>query len=388
MGHEAWVLTRASRRPEIEAELRKNPYPQNLKFVYYDLPRRARWWKSKNRGLRLYYLLWQWKAFRLAERLHREQRFERVHHITFGSIRQPSFMGNLGIPFTFGPLGGGETAPWRLRLGYPWSGLVLDALRDLMNGLIALDPLMRAAFRQAESVYVTTRQGIRLVPRGQRHKVAVQLAVGSEAEAAPAHRVGTPATGPRSGLRVLFVGRLVYWKGMHLGFRSFARFAERHPDARLTVVGSGPQEGTWRRSVEGLGIEDKVEWISWIDRDRVMKLYRDHDLFLFPSLHDSGGAVVLEALEACLPVVCLDLGGPGSIVDDTCGLVIATGGRSESEVVEALAAAMAELRTDDRLHSRLSEGGPRRAAALGWGEQVRQLYSQASSPPISATVQR
>jgi glycosyltransferase involved in cell wall biosynthesis len=388
LGHQVWVLTRARRKAEIEAELARGSYPENLRFVYCDLSERARRWKRRTRAVRLYALLWQRKALQIARRLHREQGFEHVHHITFGSIRQPSFMGELGIPFTLGPLGGGESAPWRLRRGYPLSGLVLDALRDGINRLVRLDPWLRAAFRRAERILLTTREGIRLVPPGERGKVAVQQAIGCDEDALRPDPPGGARSVPAArGLRILFAGRLIYWKGMHLGLPAFERFARGHPDARLTMVGSGPQERAWRRTVARLGIEEKVDWISWVDRDRLIRIYREHDLFLYPSLHDSGGAVVLEALGARLPVVCLDLGGPGVLVDDTCGRVISTVGRGEGPVIEALAAALDALR-DHAMRSRLAEGAARRAASMTWGERVRQVYQPLPLPPISVRARR
>ena len=119
--HEAWVLTRANNRPSIEDTLRKGSIP-SLHFVYYDLPDGVKSWKKGQRGVHLYYLLWQWGAYRTAKKVHKQVRFDLVHHITFVSVRQPSFMGLLGIPFIFGPVAGGERAPWRLRIGYGLKG--------------------------------------------------------------------------------------------------------------------------------------------------------------------------------------------------------------------------------------------------------------------------
>ena len=61
-------------------------------------------------------------------------------------------------------------------------------------------------------------------------------------------------------------------------------------------------------------VRDRVEFIPRVPQLKLFELYDTHDLLLFPSLHDSGGYVVLEALSHGLPVVCLDLGGPNEIV--------------------------------------------------------------------------
>ena len=95
-------------------------------------------------------------------------------------------------------------------------------------------------------------------------------------------------------------------------------------------------------------------------------VYRAHDLLLFPSLHDSGGHVVLEALAHGLPVVCFDLGGPGSIVDESCGRVVTTGGRSRAEVLRRLTDALEELADAPQLRRRLSEGARSRVCRYDW----------------------
>ncbi|MEE8533635.1 MAG: glycosyltransferase, partial [Alphaproteobacteria bacterium] len=250
LGHEVWVLTRANNRSPIEAAA--PPQADRLHFLYYDLPAWARWWKRGGRGVRLYYLLWQWGAYRYAREIHARERFDRVHHVTFVSVRQPSFMGRLGAPFVFGPVAGGEHAPWRLRLGCGWRGLALDALRDVANALVRFDPLMATTFRAAERIYVTSEQTLALIPRRYRHKADVELAIGWDGEpgAASAERGGDAG----AALRVLCVGRLVYWKGLHLGLAAFRRLLDAEPDARLVVVGDGTDETRLKGLAEALGI--------------------------------------------------------------------------------------------------------------------------------------
>ena len=182
LGHEVWVLTRENNRVTIEAELVKFPKIKNLNFIYYDLPFWARWWKKKNRGIRLYYFFWQIGAYLLAKKVHREKGFDRVHHITFVSVRQPSFMGNLGIPFFFGPVGGGEKSPWNLRKGYGFRGIILDIVRDLANHLVRIDPFVRRTLQQAKRIYVTSEDSQSLVPDKYRHKTTIKLGIGLNPE--------------------------------------------------------------------------------------------------------------------------------------------------------------------------------------------------------------
>ena len=368
-GDETWVVTRANNRAAIDAALGIRPEAGDIRFLFYDPPAWARRWKAGRRGIRTYYLAWQWGAAARARVLHRVVGFELVHHVTFVGVRQPSFMGRLGIPFVFGPVGGGERAPWRLRRGFGPRGQALDAARDLANALVRVDPMMGATFAAARRIYVTSEQTRALLPRRHRAKARLRLAIGFEGATAPRSTVRPPD----GGFSVLFAGRLVYWKGLALMLWAFRRLADARPEARLTVIGDGPDGARARALARRLGLDNRVEWRPSMPRADLLTAYAAHDVFLYPSLHDSGGMVVLEALAAVLPAVCLDLGGPGQIVDDDCGRVVATTGRGVGAVAGDLAAALIAIAGDAALRARLAAGARARATALSWPRLVADI---------------
>ena len=119
--HEVWVVTRSKNRAAIEAALAREPRP-NLHFLYQDLPRWARLWKKKRRGMHLYYYLWQMGAYWAGRRLHREVKLDQVHHVTFVNYWMPSFLALLPVPLVWGPVGGGETCPASFRPRLSWRG--------------------------------------------------------------------------------------------------------------------------------------------------------------------------------------------------------------------------------------------------------------------------
>lgn len=385
-GHEVWVLTRANNREAIERAGAVAP-DGNLHFVYYDLPAYARWWKRGGRGVRFYYFLWQWGAYRAARKLCSTVRFDLVHHITFGVFRQPSFLAFLDLPFIFGPVGGGESAPHALRKTYSIRGRVIDRLRDLANAAVRLDPLMAAVFRRSALIVCKTGETLDCIPEKYRHKCLVQPEVGID----PASPFAAPPRNRDDGcFRILFVGRLVYWKGLHLGLMAFARLKEMHPCSRLTVIGSGPDERWLRGLARRLGIEREVTWTPWLTRAAVMRSYGLHDVFLFPSLHDSSGNAVLEALAAGLPVVCLNTGGPAVLVDSSCGYKVPAG--EPQSVVDDLARALALLAADPPQRRALSVSAVRRAVEqFSWTRQVgrmEQRYLALCSQPQAGSARR
>jgi glycosyltransferase involved in cell wall biosynthesis len=182
----------------------------------------------------------------------------------------------------------------------------------------------------------------------------------------------------------LFVGRLLYWKGLHLVLRALADVRRAVPDANLKIVGQG-SDRAWLESVaREAGIADAVEWIATMGHDQVQQEFRRSTALVFPSLHDSGGMVVLEALAAGAPVVCLDLGGPGAIVTPSCGVVVGTRNASEAAVIAALSRAMTLLATDAEFRARLAANAVPRARESSWDGAAEAVYSSLDIAQIPA----
>ena len=370
LGHEVWVLTHTENKVAIEAVLENLPtLSGKLHFIYYRVPKWLGWWRRDQRGIYPYYVLWQWGAYRFIKKIQERELFDLVHHITYGGVRVPSFMGGLGIPFIFGPVGGGERAPWRLRFGYSLRGWLIDALRDISNAWIKISPLMRLTFRQAKVIYVRSSHTRQLIPKKFRYKTQLYLGIGlsEQLNREQKHNNANP-------FQVLYAGRFLHWKGMRLGFAAFKYLLKTVPNARLTLVGDGKDAKGWQRLVENLGLQNHIDWIPTISQAKLFNLYSQYDVFLFPSLRDSAGMVVLEAMKYGLPVVCLDLGGPSMMVDSSCGRVIATQNATEQTVIQKLGEALIELAQDSTLRTQLAAGARVRAEASSWENVVRQLY--------------
>ncbi len=380
-GHQVHLITRSNNREFVEAAVAAQNLP--LQTSFYDLPATVRRWKRLPGGLQTYYLLWQAGAYRLARQLHLTQNFDCVHHCTFASFRQPSFMGRLRIPFLFGPVGGGETTPRSLRRGLPRKARRQERLRDFANSLVRHDPLMRLAYSQASVVACTTEETRNRLPASSAAKCLVQLAIGIDV---PADSSAIDASDQFSETPTfLFVGRLIYWKGLHLALRALAEVGRQIPEARFRVVGHG-EDAAWLKSVaEQAGVADRVEWTGWLPHAAIEQEYRNSTALVFPSFHDSGGMVVLESLAAGLPVVCLKLGGPGAIVNNTCGIAVEAAGADEQQVVHALVRAMLAIATDGALRESVRRGTRPRARQFTWDIAARNLYaalpnSQQSAP--------
>jgi glycosyltransferase involved in cell wall biosynthesis len=367
---EVWVLTRSNNRTAIEAD--PLSCTSGLHFAYYDLPKWALKLKKLPWFLRIYFVLWQWGAYCLAAKLHRDRPFDRVYHVTFATIQSCSFMGRLGIPFFIGPIAGGERAPLRLRRSMPMQSKAGELLRDCWILFQRYSPLTHHACAAAKRIYVATPDSLRLIRPKWRFKTSVQLAIATHQRATRKDKWRSP-----DSPRFVFVGRLLYWKGVHFAIRALAEARRRFPATTLTLIGKGPDEQRLRQVARNAGVVDAVEFAGYLPRQRIFDAFHSYTALVFPSLHDSGGLVVLEALAEGLPVVCLDLGGPGIIVNSSCGVVIQTADADEAQTVTSIANAMiclASMPADDSL--RLSTGAIARANELSWARLTDRVAGE------------
>jgi glycosyltransferase involved in cell wall biosynthesis len=346
---DVWVFTRANNRAAIEAALSVDPIP-NARFVYYDLPRWARIWKKGSRGVLAYYYLWQVGAYLKARRMHRKISFDLVHHITFGTYWFPAFMAFLPVPFLWGPVGGGESAPPSFWRSFSTRGKIYELLRNFGRRRGEIDPFVRATARRAVFGIATTWETEkRLQALGCSQTTILSHAAIADEEAASLRSLPPRREEP---FRIFSVGRLLHWKGFHLGIRAFAQFHRSHPESEYWLIGDGPERQRLCAMARDLGVQDKVRFCGQLTRPETLRSIRECDVLLHPSLHDSSGWASIEAMAAARPVVCLDLGGLALQVDSENGFKIPA--RDPVQAVNDIAYALARLA--DNVELRLELG--------------------------------
>lgn len=171
----------------------------------------------------------------------------------------------------------------------------------------------------------------------------------------PAHRT-RPHEGPP---RLLYVGRLAIEK--NLGW--LVRFAQRHPEHELELVGDGPLRPELQRALP------RATFHGFLDGAELARAYADADLFAFPSLTETFGNVVLEAQASGLPAVVTDRGGPAEIiVDQQTGLVAGD--------EQAFEQALLTLAADPARRREMGLAARARAEQRSWDEVFEGLLAQ------------
>ena len=211
-------------------------------------------------------------AYLCARRLQHRVAFDVAHHVTFGVFRHPSYLYALGIPFVFGPVGGGERAPYALRVSMSLRDQCRELLRDIANVAPRANPPWRLMLRRATRISVKTEETRKCLPK--RRRAAAVLSSDSMVSEEDLAEVGEARRS--SPLKLLFAGRLLGWKELHLAVRALAR-VRGGPEVSLTIVDRGEEERRLKREVLHLGLTDCITFLPWIPKDQALKLHSDHD---------------------------------------------------------------------------------------------------------------
>jgi len=373
LGHEIWVLASTAHSHSIATACHEAPDLAGIHWVFPEVPGWPLSQGIEPKWERTYNLLWQRKAIGLARELNHQVNFNAIHHLTWAGIRAPTFLGSLGPPLIIGPVGGGETSPQTLRDDLGARGRMLECIRDISNATITLNPASRKGFRDAAVIFVSTSDTQKLFKGSLRDKTVVFSQLGlTELPPARLRQWSKPP-------KFLYAGRLLYWKGVHIALRAFAELTNKGFDARFTIVGDGPERFRLEREAASRNLGDRVEFIPRVPQAKLFELYDAHNLLLFPSLHDSGGFVVLEALSRGLPVVCLDLGGPKDIVTANSGVVVRTGGQNTEQLAVSVAVEISHLLEAPERMAELSRGARARAREFILSKRIAALYDYAAN---------
>ncbi|MFT6112382.1 MAG: glycosyltransferase involved in cell wall biosynthesis [Bacteroidia bacterium] len=366
-------ITRENNQQAIEKYIAANPNPifDNITFVYFDTPYWTRFWKRGSRGAMLYYWMWQHAipAFVKKQKL----QFDIAHNATFANDWTPSYLWKLGKPFVWGPIGHHPLIPAQYLTLFSKKYWIKDRLTWMIkNAFWNLSPGLKKTAKKADFIYAmnsSVKEKINL----QEGRYFVRPSVATQ-------DYGYDMKMGVENFHVISAGRFVPLKGFDLTILSFAKFIKSLPkqvqnNAKLTIVGKGPEEAHLRSLIKKQGIIDKVEIINWMERKDLMNLMKESSLFLFPA-HEGAGMVVAEALSFALPVICLDNCGPGELITQECGIAVRE--QKYNETVDRLAQSLLKLYNDPKKHHAM-RGAARRhfLDTFHWdirGEWLNEIY--------------
>jgi rhamnosyl/mannosyltransferase len=248
--------------------------------------------------------------------------------------------------------------------------------------LLAYRPLLELTMRRAARIIAYSPGYIRSSPVLRRFAAKCRVAPLSVDVQRFAHPDSSKAAELRqhyiqddSSTLLLFVGRLRYYKGLHILLEALPRCRR---SVQLLLAGSGPEEARLRAQCDALGLNTQVHFLGDIDDATLPTVYAASDVFVLPShLRAEGfGIVQIEAQAAGLPTICTELGTGTSYVTQhgVTGIVV------PSADSDALARAIDALAASPLLRRTFGSAGRRRTATMFSVEhmldRVTEIYEE------------
>jgi glycosyltransferase involved in cell wall biosynthesis len=231
-------------------------------------------------------------------------------------------------------------------------------------------PYLPSTYRNAALVIGGSTYTLGALPRSIRRRAVYMPENGIDSDRFnPKGRLAPSQIRP---FRILFVGRLVPYKGADVVLEAVGTSDRLRQHVEVVIVGDGPMHDRLRCLADDLRLADRVRFRGNLPQDQVAAACRDASLFAFPSLREFGGAVVIEAMACGLPSVVLDYGGPAEHVTADTGFKIPIADRPQR--IAALQSLFERLCADPTPLDDMSIAGIDRIRRLyTWPAKARQI---------------
>ncbi len=366
--HDVTVVSRAFHQDDVDSYLKAHP-ELSLEVKWVAAAKYSRYMTQA-----MSYLSWLKEASKLCERLVVEQKFDVIHFVSLGSLQAPIRLWKLGVPFLLGPVGGGQCLnPMYQEVLGPMPPSV--RFRNLRVAMLPYRPSIRKMVRGAALVLATNEETEQVARRcGGKTAIFNNTGIREEylLDKPPLKQQRQP------GLRMLWVGRMLYRKGVPIALHALK--ATGRKDFTLDLLGMGPMESSLRALTKALGLEKQVIFHGAVPFARVFDFYDSADLFVFPSVNDAFASQLLEAPSRGLPIVTLNHQGADTLLPDSVAWKVPVD--TVKNTIDGMADAMLTLSgTPDRLAA-MAQAAIEYARTESWPRRVERmsaLYTQAIS---------
>ena len=288
------------------------------KIINWQDPILPRFLAPINRGAKpTYFLFYKRARTWIKKAISEGDSYDIVHQINPLALRYPCPAQGLGLKYIIGPLAGSIQTPSKLAInsdsGEPW----YRKFRKLDRIRFNHDPWLRETYSGASCVIGVAPYVLDTL----RTCGPKSFEILSETGIDETNAIAKSIPDPTKPIKFLFVGRIIYTKGILHAIHAISIASVDH-NITLDIVGEGELLKECKRLVIQLKLKDIVNFHGRLPRTEVDKFYKNSDVFLFPSFREPSGNVVFEAMGHGLPVITSTIGGPGYVVNNSCGYTV------------------------------------------------------------------
>lgn len=390
-----WVLTRRSNMPNINAWLAENPDFSNINFIYYDLPKWARFWKKGLRGVRLYYILWQLCSNNIVKRTMIENNISIFHHLTYGNALWNVSRYGSKQTFIWGPVGGLETIPENFSRHYDTKCRIIEKFRRFAVACAKLNVGFYYRCKQADIILCKTEHTLKRIPQRFAAKAilftdvaadviahsdaAINMAADVTAHSDIINGSNPPAAHNASSnsidkaINFISVGRLDAWRGFDLVLEAFALARKQNNLLTLTIVGDGNDKSRLLSIVDKLDISSSVSFTGNVPMSEYKSLMHTADVVVNASLKEGAVTVSFDAVSLGKPLICLDTTGYTRCFSEKYAVIIPI--LERDVVIDKIKDAILTLANNEQRHQ-MSLNALNASSSLSWqnhGKHFRDI---------------
>lgn len=317
--NDVYIVTRKQARSDIENYMKKNNIT-NVTVFYHDIPDCLNIYCKTGKLYFPYYIMWQLTLKHTIKKLNKKYHFDYIQHVTLGDFRILGTGWKAKTKFIFGPVGGAQLTPDVFK-PYITAYKKSEKSREIINKLVILNPFYRHALNKADLVLAANKETQAHLQRAMKAPEKCRLLTEN---GIMEQNISTPdfeGRRKKDTVDILWAGRLIYRKGLCFLLEALS-LVETDRKFQLLLIGSGPERDNLVQKAEELGIADKVKFFNRIPYKQMKNAYSKSDLFVFPSIRETTGTVLFEAMSNGLPVITFNQNGADMLIDDECGIKV------------------------------------------------------------------
>lgn len=314
--HNVYVITRGQEKPFIEKYISETGL-QNPKFYYFEDAGLMHFIDKKvPMGFRTYYRWWQSQIVGVAKEIIREYHIDIIHQLTYNEYRTPGKLYDMGIPFVWGPIGGGHEYNPILKEGhFRTVDVFKEIVRKKLNYRYLKDKDVVNAIEKSAEILVADPATYSILPKTRKYGRLLEAAYYPERNSIKSYENRN-----HEKIRLMYAGVMTPRKGLKIIIDALGESSFR--DFELIFIGEGIDCPLLEKLTKKYGIQENVRFLGKLSYDEVNSYYDWADLFLFPSMRDTSGNVVLESMSHGTPVIALNHNGASEIITTESGDLI------------------------------------------------------------------
>lgn len=365
-----WVLTRQSNRQTIEPWIAEHPEYSCIHFLYFDLPKWARFWKKGLRGVRTYYNIWQWMTNGIVRRTMQENDIHVFHHLTYGNVLWDVSRYGQKQFFIWGPAGGVETISEEYSRYYPKKLQWVEKVRRMVAGNLQHNNGFKRRCKNADLILCKTDILRQHIPECYRVKAILFTDVAVDNMIETTSTLAENST--NSCVEFITVGRLDPWRGFDLTIEAFAKASQKNRNIHLTIVGKGADKERLEALINRLQLTDKVTMTGAVSMENYQAYMRKCDVVVNASLKEGAVTVSFDSMAMGKPLICIDTTGYTRYFSSEYAEIVQLSDRETT--IKALADSMVKL-TDAHVRYEMGKRAQDAGRRFTWESRGKEIYA-------------